>query len=65
MAKIQAPFKAEYAKSDRSNCRHCQVFIAKDTLRFAELVKVRRCRARISACSLDAAPVDAETRVVQ
>jgi hypothetical protein len=41
MAAVDKPFRAEYSKSDRATCRHCTVFIAKDTLRYAQLVRVR------------------------
>lgn len=42
MAAVDKPFRAEYSKSDRATCRHCTVFIAKDTLRYAQLVRVSR-----------------------
>jgi hypothetical protein len=41
MAAVDKAFRAEYSKSDRATCRHCTVFIAKDTLRYAQLVRVR------------------------
>lgn len=34
------PFKAEYAKSNRSSCKLCRENIAKDSLRVAKMVQV-------------------------
>lgn len=34
------PYKAEYAKSDRSSCQLCKSKIGKETLRLAAVVKV-------------------------
>ena len=34
------PFKAEYAKSNRSSCKLCREKIAKDSLRVAKMVQV-------------------------
>jgi len=34
------PFKAEYAKSNRSSCKMCRDNIAKDSLRLAKMVQV-------------------------
>lgn len=34
------PYKAEYAKSNRSSCKACKGNIAKDTLRIAAVVQV-------------------------
>lgn len=36
------PFKAEYAKSNRSSCKSCKDNISKDSLRLAKMVQVRR-----------------------
>lgn len=34
------PYKAEYAKSDRSSCKFCKSNISKDGLRVAKMVQV-------------------------
>lgn len=34
------PYKAEYAKSNRSKCKSCKTNIAQGTLRIAAVVKV-------------------------
>ena len=46
------PFKAEYAKSNRSSCKSCKDNISKDSLRLAKMVQVRRILKNI-LCDLD------------
>lgn len=35
------PYRAEYAKSARANCKGCKSSIGKDTLRLAVMVQVK------------------------
>ena len=46
------PFKAEYAKSNRSSCKSCKDNISKDSLRLAKMVQVRKILKNIF-CDLD------------
>lgn len=46
------PYKAEYAKSNRSSCKSCKDNISKDSLRLAKMVQVRRILKNI-LCDLD------------
>lgn len=39
---VDLPYRAEYAKSNRSSCKGCKSKIEKDHLRLAVMVQVRR-----------------------
>lgn len=42
MDEKEFPYRVEYAKSDRSSCKICKNKIAKDSLRIATVVQVRK-----------------------
>lgn len=40
MEEVDCPYRAEYAKSNRSKCKACKLGIEKDHLRLAVMIQV-------------------------